>query len=313
MPKNNDLVDFMTAQTNEIQFEYNRIQKRSSEDAGTAGDQGEENWAKIMKDWLPADYQVVTKGRLINPNGEASPQVDIIVLYPYYPSYLLNKKLYLTAGVAAVFECKNTLKNNHIEKTIENSTIIKRLNPLPQSTFKKELYSPIVYGLLAHSHSWKSPGSQPLENIYNQLQSSDLKNVEHPRECLDFICVSDLAMWESYKQPMQDIHFQKSGKHYYDYIPGVYSGYGQTDAHLFSGETHFTPLGSFLSSLMRRLALTDERLKHFSNYFSQTIGGGSSIKWRSWSENILSKEARNDLKERESYYRNLYFDVNKIE
>jgi hypothetical protein len=40
MPKNNDLVDFMIAQTNEIQFEYNRIQKRSSEDAGTAGDQG---------------------------------------------------------------------------------------------------------------------------------------------------------------------------------------------------------------------------------------------------------------------------------
>src|SRR5258706_2694249 len=109
MRNTNDLVDFMRTLTREMGDEYDRIQKRSLEDPGTAGDQGEENWATVFKDWLPPDYQVVTKGRLLSENGIAGPQVDIIILYPFYPKKLLDKKLYLTAGVAAAFECKNTL------------------------------------------------------------------------------------------------------------------------------------------------------------------------------------------------------------
>lgn len=115
MAKTNDLIDFMHSLTREMGSEYARIQKRSTEDPGTAGDQGEENWATIFRNWLPKDYQVVTKGRLLSEKGVAGPQVDVIVLHPFYPAHLLDKKLYLTAGVAAAFECKNTLKSSHIE------------------------------------------------------------------------------------------------------------------------------------------------------------------------------------------------------
>ena len=41
-----DLHDFMQQLSDEMAAEYDRIQKRAAEDPGTAGDQGEENWAE---------------------------------------------------------------------------------------------------------------------------------------------------------------------------------------------------------------------------------------------------------------------------
>ena len=107
-----DLHDFMSQISNEMSAEYDRIQKRASEDPGTAGDQGEENWAELLRDWLPRNYEVVTKGRIISQDGKTSPQIDVLVLNGAYPRKLLGKKLYLAAGVAAAFECKTTLKAN---------------------------------------------------------------------------------------------------------------------------------------------------------------------------------------------------------
>lgn len=110
----------------EINEEYQRIQKRAAEDPGTAGDQGEENWETLLKDWLPANFQVVTKGRIITPDGTASPQVDVLLLKPEYPRKLLDKKLYLSSGVLAAFECKITLKSEHLEKSVKTAKIIRQ-------------------------------------------------------------------------------------------------------------------------------------------------------------------------------------------
>jgi hypothetical protein len=83
-----DLLDFLLQVSAEIQAEYERIRRRAAEDPGTAGDQGEENWASVLRGWLPPSYRIVTKGRLIGQNGSTSPQVDVIVLNPAYPSAL---------------------------------------------------------------------------------------------------------------------------------------------------------------------------------------------------------------------------------
>jgi len=72
--------------------EYDRIQKRATEDPETAGDQGEENWATLLRQWLPS-----------------------------YPQILLDKKLYLAGGVAVAFECKTTLKAAHVKATDETA------------------------------------------------------------------------------------------------------------------------------------------------------------------------------------------------
>ena len=108
--KTHDLHDFMRQISAEMSAEYNRIQKRATEDPGNAGDQGEQNWAELLRDWLPRNYEVVTRGRIISQEGATSPQIDVLVLDGTYPKKLLNNKLYLAVGVAAAFECKVTLK-----------------------------------------------------------------------------------------------------------------------------------------------------------------------------------------------------------
>ena len=143
--KSHDLHDFMKQLRDEMAAEYDRIQKRAPEDPGTAGDQGEENWAELLRGWLPRTYQVVTKGRIISADGRTSPQVDVLILKDVYPEKRLKKKLYLAAGVAAAFECKITLKASHIEEAVKRCVEIKNLYPVregtPYTIFKSKCYA----------------------------------------------------------------------------------------------------------------------------------------------------------------------------
>ena len=88
-----DIHDFIVSTHDEISKEYARIRKRASQDPATAGDQGEENWATLLRKWLPTYFHVVTKGRILTDSGYASPQIDVLILYPSYPQILLDKKL----------------------------------------------------------------------------------------------------------------------------------------------------------------------------------------------------------------------------
>ena len=132
--KTHYLSEFMQQLSAEMDAEYKHIQKWVTLDPGTAGDQIEENWAEILRGWLPSTYKVVTKGKIIGQNGSMSPQVDVLVLKSIYPERLLNKKLYLAAGVAAAFECKTTLRREHIKKAMKTCVKIKDLYPVREGT-----------------------------------------------------------------------------------------------------------------------------------------------------------------------------------
>lgn len=189
-----ELEVFLQQDQAEIEAEYRRIYERTSEDPGTAGDEGEENWAALLREWLPGRYEVVTKGRIVFPDRSASAQVDVLVLRASYPPRLLNKKLYLSSGVVAAFECKNTLTAAHVREATRTAAAIKtRISGSPGS-LQGELRLPLVYGLLAHSHSWKADTSTPIENIDGALLEG-LNGIEHPSAFIDIICVADLAAW----------------------------------------------------------------------------------------------------------------------
>src|ERR1700737_4533681 len=85
-----EIHDFVVSSQRAIEEEYARIRKRAAEDPGTAGDQGEENWATLLREWLPTYFHIVTKGRILTETGYASPQVDVLVLMPSYPRILLD-------------------------------------------------------------------------------------------------------------------------------------------------------------------------------------------------------------------------------
>ena len=301
--KTHDLYDFMQQLSDEMAAEYNRIRKRTTEDPGTAGDQGEENWAELLRGWLPRTYEVVTKGRIISQDGRTSPQIDVLVLKDIYPEKLLNKKLYLAAGVVAAFECKTTLKAEHIEKAVKTCVEIKNLYPVREGTPYKELHAPIVYGLLAHSHSWKGTNSTPEDNIRRKLLESDILHASHPRESLDLICVADLVTWTLFKKAL------------YKPIPGIpgyqsllYSIYGANGSvettYIEHGPPHDgqtgrnTPIGNLISSLSGRIAWEDPALRALAEYYRYTgIAGGGRGRQRPWPISIYSEKVRLGIQE----------------
>jgi len=300
--KSHDLFDFMSQISQEMSSEYERIQKRATEDPGTAGDQGEENWAELLEDWLPPTYQVVTKGRIISQDGRTSPQIDVLVLKSSYPKKLLNKKVYLTAGVAAVFECKVTLKAAHITEAFENCIAIKSLFiPRKGSPFK-ELNAPITYGLLAHSHAWKGERSTPIENIESKLLEEDGRLVKHPRQMIDLICVADLGVWAASKEGflVNNQRFERIGLA----APPNKSGRTPVATTAYIGHTnkfdnqldHFRPVGALIFQLFHKLAWENEDCRSLADYYQETHIGGSGVGHiRQWMNNIYSQELQTKL------------------
>lgn len=294
--KSNDLIDFMNSATRQIAEEYDRIQKRATEDPGTAGDQGEENWATLFKNWLPDTFHIVTKGRILSHKGIASPQVDVIILRPEYPKHLLDKKLYLAGGVLAAFESKVTLKANHIHEFVKNSIEIKNHLYDNKGTPYKEIQSSIIYGLLAHSHSWKNDNSKPIDNIEKALWDADSQNVTHPIQMPDLICVADLAFWTASKMvfigpkqiPDWSTYEERYGKN-----GSATSGYICRSNEQENQTPNFTPIGSLITSLFHKLSWQIPTMQSLSRYFTlSNIQGNGSGRMRRWDSIIYSEEIR---------------------
>ena len=213
-----------------------------------------------------------------------------------YPEKLLNKKLYLAAGVAAAFECKTTLKSEHIEKAVKNCVKIKNLYPVREGTPYKELHAPIVYGLLAHSHSWKGRRSTPEDNIRRKLLESDIARASHPRECLDLLCVADIATWTLFKKALNKPIPGIPG--YQSLLYSIYGANGSVETSYIertpsrdSQTRGATSIGNLISSLSRRIAWEDPILRDFVNYYwyAGIVSGGTS-RARFWPTSIYSEE-----------------------
>lgn len=296
MEKQHDIHDFLISAQRSIQEEYERIMKRATEDPGTAGDQGEENWATLLRNWLPSYFHIVTKGRILCENGYASPQIDVLVLHPSYPKILLDKKLYLAGGVAAAFECKTTVKSTHIKEAVETAAIIRRNLPIQEGTPYKELNSKILYGLLAHSHSWKGDKSKPIENIENALWEADQVHVEHPIQQLDFITVSDLATWQAHKS----VYIGPAWSHYNDGLKKVYGDNGSANSSYvcaaIGGERQkefFAPISVLLAGLFSKLAWTYNDMRELEAYFRRVnMTGSGQGHMRLWPITIYSEKIR---------------------
>ena len=297
--KSHDLVDFVQQTSQEISQEYERIQKRATEDPGTAGDQGKENWAELLREWLPNTYRVVTKGRIISQAGRTSPQTDVLVLRPSYPEKLLSKKVYLAAGVVAAFECKVTLKSAHITEALENCVAIKSLSDSRKGSPFKDLNAPIFYGLLAHSHSWKLDNSKPVYNIENKLIAEDQRLVDHPRKMIDLICVADLGTWIASKHTFL-IPSQRLGSG----APQNQSGRLLIATTAYLGHTNklgdqansFQPIGTLISQLLSNLAWEDPECRTIAEYYQKTnIAGSGHGRIREWLNSIFSEETKTKL------------------
>ena len=295
-----DLHTFMEQVTREIASEYKRIYTRAAEDPGTAGDEGEENWATLFRDWLPPNYNVVTKGRLIGHDGTMSPQIDVLVLQPSYPRKLLEKKIWLAGGVIAAFECKNTLTAAHVTASVQRAEIFKNLFAPRTGTPATELRSPLMYGLLAHSHSWKGENSNPIENI-NRSYSAASAAIIHPRLLIDLVCVADLATWA----PMINYYEAKWMPERAEELRIFFGGdWGITTAmccasHKSENQSStFTPISALIGFVTQRLAQSDTNIRDLADYYRLTnLWGSSAGIMRYWPAAVCSQEVHNGIRQ----------------
>jgi hypothetical protein len=291
---NAELFHFMKQLRSELAAEYTRIQSRVSEDPGTAGDQGEENWAELLRNWLPPPYQVVTRGRIIDHGGKPSPQVDVIVLHPSYPRHLLNKKYYLAGGVVAAFECKLTLKNMHLSKTFENCAKVKRLTESRPGTPYKELQQPIYFGLLAHSHNWKGTGGDLALKILDKLENHQFDGPNHPREMLDIVCIANAGTYVLTKNVYVGPNIPKEGGlellNEYKAKEGIatcYSCSWEEDDKPYLG----TNLGNLVADIITRFAHEDRSLQSIATYYHlSSLRSPGLARPHLWETKILSED-----------------------
>lgn len=264
----------MEESVRQMAAEYARITARSREDPGTAGDEGEENWAELLRDWLPSTYHVKTKGRILTEGGFSSPQVDVLVLSPAYPPGLLDKKQYLAAGVVAAFECKLTLRATHIREAVKTAATIRRNLFVRTETPYRDLFSPLIYGVLAHSHTWTGAPSDIVAAITTLLMKADDEIVGHPREMLDVFCVADLATWRAMKVGPS---YPPAGV----VLPEEFAELGAQLNATYVGPTGDTDqwgpaIGSLFVNLLRRIAWEHPALRAIADYWRWTPGVSGS-------------------------------------
>lgn len=297
-----ELEDFLEQDQAEIAAEYKRIYRRSTEDPGTAGDQGEENWAEILRKWLPPNYQVVTKGRILFPDGTATPQIDILVLRGTYPLRLLTKKLYLSSGVVAAFECKNTLTAKHITDAAATAALLKSSSYIRRGTLQAELHTSPVFGLLAHSHSWNAQSSTPIDNVDEKI-GEVLNGITHPSELIDIICVADLGAWTLahwvecpwfYDNDFREFR-QKAGALPDGSVTTGFFRYGEAD---WEPPTEApNPIAVLVSELLKRLGWEDQELRPLADYFRIAgIRATGTMTPRLFSLGFLSQEVQERLR-----------------
>jgi len=274
--------------------EYNLIRKRVKEDPATAGDQAEESWATILRNWLPENYPVVTKGRIVDSEGFASPQVDVVVLHPSYPLSLRNNKMYFAGGVVAVFECKLTLRNEYLRKAIDNALIIKSMTPSRNGTPYDELHQPIIFGLLAHSHSWGEKVGENIDNLFEDFHGQLFKALDesddsrkHPRYLIDCVCIADLVTIILHESIIVNESTVRANN---------FNNALQLETHYFSTSpsTDRMPyqltLASLINNITTRLAFEDASLRNFAEYLQNTDIWKSIGPRITWSGDILSDD-----------------------
>ncbi len=297
-----DFYEFMSDVKDAIAKEYTRVGERAVEDPGTAGDQIEESWAKFLRGWLPSNYPIVTKGRLLFPDETSSPQLDILILSPTYPEQLRDRKYYFSGGVVAAFECKLTLKKDGIRKTFRNAAEIKRHTKVQIGSPYKELFQSPYIGLLAHSHVWK--GKDRVSKIYDRIEEFQVEFAESPREQLDILCVADTATFAlaksieigstippSIKQDMSDIGIDEA-------ITSMYTMQHEADLEgNWSPQRRGDILASLLFSIIKHMAQEDTSIRSWWHHLGELGIFGGIGRPIFWTPEILSQEVLTRIRE----------------
>jgi hypothetical protein len=207
------------------------------------------------------------------------------VFHPSYPASLRNREEVLASGVAAAFNARLTVDSEGIADAASRAARLSRGQKLRGGSPRTEMLGLFPVGLVAHSHAWVAPKSQPDDNVSTALQTAASKAM-HPRELLDYTCVSDLGLWYTLRMP---------------YEPDIGPAGHVVTVRALTAEVHlevgFSRLAALLSRLYRRLSYRDASLVPLAEGFHLTDSeGGGSGPSRSWPlDQVFSEHVRSGL------------------
>ncbi len=115
---------------------------------------------------------------------------------------------------------------------------------------------------------------------------------------MDFMCVADLAIWAAFKFPWlkKGWPFTVAGDESLDDVGYASTGYTCHGKNSQGQKEAFTPLGTLISLLLRRLAWEEPSVRRIAGYFFASGIAGAGRGWsRRWADNIYSPEIREDV------------------
>jgi hypothetical protein len=293
----------------EIAEDYERLhaQAREPSKVQQSGHGAESSWERFLQDWLPAGYAVGRRKYILPEVGAARPrETDLVIFDPAYPVALRSREEVLAAGVAAAFSVKLTLDAAGLREAAETAAELQRMMRPRSESARSELLGMFPFGVLAHSHTWKAPGSQPVQDVRDTMWSLDEELAATPREMLDMICVADLGTWRrmfvTYLGPsVTASHPQATERQRAEGVTMTAlvdsAGYERED-----GQRLAPPpaVAVFLTALLQRLGHTDRALAPLARALeiTGTSGEGSGLQ-RLWDlEQVYSDDVRRLLPSR---------------
>lgn len=193
---------WLTKISSQMQSDFEEAHAEASHPSGVqkAGHHGEEIWGRFLQEWLPPQYEIGYRKYILleadpGDGSEVSGETDIVIFHPSYPRALRDRHEVLLSGIVAAFSAKLTLNRAGIEEAVNEAAKVRRAAKLRSHDLNGKLLTPFVYGILAHTHAWKAPASNPVEAVTAALSELDLKFSNEPREAMDLLCVADLNFW----------------------------------------------------------------------------------------------------------------------
>jgi len=164
-----------------------KIKLDSKADPALAGTQAENDWIKLLEEWLPT-FKFKKNCRISLKNGQDSKEVDIAILKPETPNTVVSGAFIPQEYVVAVFEVKLTLNRSHFQKIITQCSHIKSSLGDETGNLYCELNSQIIYGILAHSCDLKS--NEKVKIIREEFDKYST-NLESPKLLPDIVLIAD--------------------------------------------------------------------------------------------------------------------------
>jgi hypothetical protein len=209
----------------------------------------------------------------------------LLVLKPSYPLGLRKDKYIFSGGVLAAFECKLTLRNEHIAEAFKTAAAIKKKAHSRTGNPYDELNSPPIFGLLAHSQSVRR--GRTSWKLHEVIEKFQVKYVQHPREMLDIICVVDSATFPLGKKLLMGARLTTEERQELmdleatALISTMYT-INDEDKKRSGGDDTGAILASLIYELTMRMAFEDETIRAWSDHLAGLgfYGGiGRPIYW----------------------------------